>query len=105
MERKRMRGGSATHRSFQKVRSSSIVRAAPRMRAKRTSTPPSPIPQKALQKSKLRAVVSGEAVRAYLASEVADGCRLADMMRKWRLYGRRGESKAQQLKYTAMDGG
>ena len=74
-----------------------MVRAAPRMRAKRTSTPPSPSPQKALQKSRLRGEVSGDVVRAYFASDVVDDCRLADMM-----FARRGWSQTQQMKYTAM---
>lgn len=104
MQRKKKDGERATHRSFQKLRSSSMVLAAPRMRAKRTSTPPSPTPQKALQKSRLRAEVSGEVVRAYFASDVVEGCRRADMMRTWYLCGRRGWSKMQQKKYTAVLG-
>jgi hypothetical protein len=76
-----------------------MVRAAPRMRAKRTSTPPSPNPQKALQKSRLRGEVSGDVARAYFASDVVDDCRLADMMD---LFARRGWPKTQQVKCTAM---
>jgi hypothetical protein len=49
------------------------------MRAKRTSTPPSPIPQKALQKSKERFVTAEAFVRAYFDKDVVDGCRLADI--------------------------
>jgi hypothetical protein len=70
-----------THLSFQKFFNSSIVLAAPRIRANKTSTPPSPRPQKELQKSKERMLVSGEVVRAYLASDVVDDCLLADMIR------------------------
>lgn len=80
-----------------------MVRAAPRIRAKRTSTPPSPGPQKALQKSRLREEASGDVVRANFASEVVDDCRLADIMRKRCLFNRRG-LKTQQLRRTAVDG-
>ena len=69
-----------THRSFQKDLSSSIVLIAPRMRAKRTSTPPSPRPQKALQKSRERLEKSGEPARAYREREVVDVCRRADIV-------------------------
>jgi hypothetical protein len=66
------------YRSRQKALNSSTVRAAPRIRAKSTSTPPSPGPQKELQKSVERAVLSGSS-RMNLAREVADPCRRAVM--------------------------
>lgn len=67
--------------SFQNIRSSSIVRAAPRMRANRTSTPPSPCPQNELQKSRDRLFWNtGEFARANLDKEVVDGCLLADIV-------------------------
>ena len=47
---------------------------------------------------------SGDVVRAYLASEVVDDRRLADMMQKRRLFDRRGCSKMQQKKYKAVYG-
>lgn len=53
---------------------------APRMRAKSTSTPPSPRPQKALQKSRDRLAKSGEPARAYRDKEVVDACRRADIV-------------------------
>jgi hypothetical protein len=60
--------------------SSSIVLAAPRILANNTSTPPSPSPQKALQKSRDRFCKIGELVLAYFESEVVEGCRLADIV-------------------------
>ena len=63
--------------SFQNALSSSIVLVAPRILANRTSTPPSPAPQKALQKSSERLANSGEFARANLARDVADDVRLA----------------------------
>lgn len=75
----------STYLSFQKFLNSSIVLAPPRIRANNTSTPPSPAPQKELQKSKERMLVSGDVVRAYLAKDVVDDCLLADMIRDlWR---------------------
>ena len=72
---------SLANLSFQNIRSSSIVRAAPRMRANRTSTPPSPWPQNELQKSRDRLFwYTGEFARANLDREVVEGCLLADMM-------------------------
>ena len=71
--------GRQTDRSFQKLRSSSVVRPAPRILAKRTSTPPSLRPQKALQKSRERAAGSGEPSLANFEREVVEGCRLAVM--------------------------
>ena len=47
------------------------------MRAKRTSTPPSPRPQKALQKSSERLEKSGEVGLAYLDKDVVDAWRRA----------------------------
>lgn len=63
--------------SFQKALSSSIVLVEPRILANRTSTPPSPAPQKALQKSSERLANSGEFARANLARDVVDDVRLA----------------------------
>ncbi len=72
---------SLANLSFQNIRSSSIVRAAPRMRANRTSTPPSPWPQNELQKSRDRLFwYPGEFARANLEREVVEGCLLADMI-------------------------
>lgn len=71
---------SYTHLSFQKPLSSSIVLMAPRMRANNTSTPPSPRPQKALQKSRDRLAKSGEPARAYRDREVVDAWRRADIV-------------------------
>jgi hypothetical protein len=51
-----------------------MVRAAPRMRAKRTSTPASLRPQKALQKSASRRPGSGEFWRANWPREVVEPC-------------------------------
>ena len=65
--------------SFQKLRSSSIVLAAPRILASSTSTPASFEPQKALQKSRELEVGSGEPSLAYFERDVVDACRLADM--------------------------
>jgi hypothetical protein len=65
--------------SFQKLRSSSMVLAAPRILANNTSTPASFGPQKALQKSRERGVGSGEPSLAYFERDVVDACRLADM--------------------------
>lgn len=50
------------------------------MRAKRTSTPPSVFPQKALQKSRDLFERSGELTRANLDNEVDDGWRRADIV-------------------------
>lgn len=47
------------------------------MRAKRTSTPPSPGPQKALQKSSDRLERSGEVALAYFDKDVVDAWRRA----------------------------
>lgn len=47
------------------------------MRAKRTSTPPSPRPQKALQKSSERLERSGEVALAYFDKDVVDAWRRA----------------------------
>lgn len=58
-----------------------MVLEAPRIRAKRTSTPPSPRPQKALQKSRDLLVKSGEFARAYFDRDVVDACRRADMIK------------------------
>ena len=69
----------ASYLSFQKLRSSSMVLAAPRILASNTSTPASFGPQKALQKSRLREEGSGEPSLAYREREVVDACRLADM--------------------------
>jgi hypothetical protein len=66
-----------THLSFQKFLSSSIVLAAPRMRAKRTSTPESLSPQNALQKSRDRFCEPGELALAYFDNDVVEACRLA----------------------------
>jgi len=63
--------------SFQNAFSSSIVLVEPRILANRTSTPASPDPQKALQKSSERLASSGEFVRANLARDVVDDVRLA----------------------------
>jgi hypothetical protein len=56
-----------------------MVLAAPRILANNTSTPASLGPQKALQKSRERAVGSGEPSLAYLEREVVDAWRRADM--------------------------
>jgi hypothetical protein len=56
-----------------------MVLAAPRILANNTSTPASFGPQKALQKSRERALVSGEPFLAYVEREVVDACRFADM--------------------------
>ena len=66
--------------SLQKLLSSSIVLEAPRMRANRTSTPTSPTPQNALQKSRERLVEAGAFERANFESDVAEACRLADIL-------------------------
>jgi len=86
LNQKKVMQPERTHLSFQKFLSSSIVLAAPRMRANNTSTPPSATPQNELQKSNERMLVSGEVVRAYLASDVVDDCLLADMFRDLRRY-------------------
>lgn len=65
-----------TNRSRQNALISSMVRAAPRILAKSTSTPPSPGPQKELQKSVELADSSGSS-RMNLASDVVDACRRA----------------------------
>ena len=57
-----------------------MVLAAPRIRANRTSTPPSPKPQKELQKSNDRFCKTGEFTRAYLESDVVDDWRLAEFV-------------------------
>jgi hypothetical protein len=49
------------------------------MRAKRTSTPPSLMPQNALQKSRERLDRSGEFARAYFDKDVVDDWRRADI--------------------------
>lgn len=67
------------HRSFQKFFSSSMVLEAPRIRANNTSTPPSPMPQKELQKSRDRFPTPGEFSLAYFDKEVVEGCRFADI--------------------------
>lgn len=54
-----------------------MVLIAPRILAKRTSTPPSPAPQNELQKSIERPILAGEPALMYLESEVVDGCLLA----------------------------
>lgn len=51
------------------------------MRTKSTSTPPSPKPQNALQKSSDRGCKSGVLARTYLDREVVEGWRRADMVR------------------------
>jgi len=66
-----------TRLSFQKVFNSSIVLAAPRIRANKTSTPPSARPQKELQKSSVRFCSTGEDSRAYLDNEVVEDVLLA----------------------------
>jgi len=66
-----------TRLSFQKVFNSSIVLAAPRIRANKTSTPPSARPQKELQKSSVRFCSTGEESRAYLDNEVVEDVLLA----------------------------
>ena len=73
------RAGRQTDRSFQKLRSSSVVRPAPCILVKRTSTPPSLGPQKALEKSRVRDAGSGEPSLVNLEKEVVDGCHLAIM--------------------------
>lgn len=62
------------------------------------------MPQKELKKSKLRAEVSGDVVRAYLANEVVDDCCLAYMMQMWYLFSLRGWLKMQQTKNTLVNG-
>ena len=69
----------ATDLSFQKFFSSSMVRMAPRIRAERTWKPPSPKPQKALQKSVERPEKSTGFDLAKLDNEVDDGWRRADI--------------------------
>lgn len=56
-----------------------MVLVAPLIRAKRTSTPTSPSPQKALQKSRERLLNSVDCALANLDKEVDDGCRRADI--------------------------
>ena len=63
--------------SFQNPLNSSIVLVAPRILANTTSTPASPAPQNALQKSSERLANSGEFARANLARDVVDDVRLA----------------------------
>jgi len=63
--------------SFQNALNSSIVLVAPRILANKTSTPASPDPQKALQKSSDRLANSGELARANLARDVVDDARFA----------------------------
>ena len=66
--------------SFQKFFSSSIVLVAPRIRANRTSTPPSARPQNALQKSSDGFCGIGELSRAYLDSDVVEADLLVDIV-------------------------
>lgn len=54
-----------------------MVLDAPRIRAKSTSTPPSPRPQNALQNSSERLDMSGELALAYFARDVVDAWRRA----------------------------
>lgn len=61
-----------------------MVLDAPRMRAKRTSTPASLRPQKALQKSRERFCGIGECALAYFESEVVEGWRRVDIFREGR---------------------
>ena len=76
------RAPTSMHLSFQKFLNSSTVLAAPRMRVKSTSTPTSPKPQNALQKSSDRGCKSGVPALTYLDSEVVEGWRRADMVRR-----------------------
>jgi len=69
----------STYLSFQKFFNSSIVLVAPRILANNTSTPPSPKPQKELQKSSDWFRKIGELCLAYLARDVVEGCLLADI--------------------------
>jgi hypothetical protein len=55
------------------------------MRVKSTSTPPSPKPQNALQKSSDRGCESGVLARTYFDREVVEGWRRADMVRRQRM--------------------
>jgi len=57
-----------------------MVLVAPRIRANRTSTPPSARPQKALQKSSEGFCGIGEVSRAYLDSDVVEVDLLADIV-------------------------
>ena len=66
--------------------------------------PHRPHPKEELQQPKSWAELSGAIVRAYLASEVVDDCRLADMMRMWYFFGRRGWLKMQQMSNTSVNG-
>lgn len=87
-----------THRSVQKFLSSSIVLPAPLILANSTSTPASPRPQNALQKSMEGSLPfspyprsdGGECARAKREREVAEGWRRADMLRirRWRCRSR-----------------
>ena len=52
------------------------------MRTKSTSTPPSPKPQNALQKSSDRGRKSGVLAQTYIDREEVDGWRRADMVRR-----------------------
>ena len=55
------------------------------MRTKSTSTPPSPKPRNALQKSSDRGRKSGVLAQTYFDREEADGWRRADMVRRQRM--------------------
>lgn len=68
------------YRSLQNALNSSEVLPAPRMRANSTSTPPSPSPQNALQKSRALSDGSGESGRAYRDREVVLAGRRVDIV-------------------------